>query len=157
MILRAGFQTFELLQALELPKPLTFGSYEEALNWLKSLELSHPHLISGFREYVTRFSEEPESFRLTDHQTLERLAVLLHSRRIVVIAREYRSGSGQPSASAAPTAPAFPLSERSSRASTASYQPQQNDPATFDSNTDANAQAAALVAAAADGKPFCPE
>jgi hypothetical protein len=156
MVLRAGFQTFEFLQALELPKPLSFSTADDALKWLKGLAFQHPDLIPRFREYLTRFTEDPETFRLTEQQAMERLAVLLHSRRTVVIAREYRAAGGRPSASTEP-APAFPLSERAPKAPAVTYQPPVNDPPTFNSDIDAAAQANALVAAAADGKPFCPE
>lgn len=156
MILRAGFQTLEFLDALELPKPVSFANYEDALNWLRQLAFQHPDLNSRFREYLTRYSDDPEIFRLTDFQAMERLALLLHSRRIVVIAREFRTGGGTPSAAAAP-APAFPLSERAPKTPSSTYQAPVNDPPTFSPDVDGAAQANALVAAAADGKPFCPE
>ena len=153
MILRVGFQTFEFQQGREI----RFGSMEDALNWLKHLGFPDSDLILRLREYVARYSGNLESSRLTDHQVLERMAVLLYSRRVVVIGREQRTAS-PPSqgASTAPTAPAFPLSERSGRASTASSPPLAGDSPTFDPGL-AAAQAAALAAAAAAGSPFCQE
>lgn len=156
MVIRAGFQTFEFQQALELPKPLTFNSSGDSLRWVKNLVSAQPELVSRFREYLTRYSNDPESFRLTDHQVLDRLAALLYSRRIVVVVRQERS-SGQPNAKSQSPAPAFPLSERPVRGSSASSPPPASDPPTFYPNIEAAAQASALVAAAAEGKPFCPE
>jgi hypothetical protein len=157
MILHAGFQTFELQQAHELPKPLYFATQQDALNWLKQIAFRNPDLTSRFRDYLTRYVGDPESFRLTDYQAMERLAMLLHSRRIVVVVREQRAGGGKPTASAEAPAPAFPLSERRRASSASQPPPADSDSPLFDPNLDAGAQADALVAAAADGQPFCPE
>jgi hypothetical protein len=157
MIFRVGFQTFELQRAFELPKPLMFLSRDEALKWLKQTGFLHPEAISRFREYLVRFSGDPQCFRLTDHETLDRMAGLLYTRQAVIVAREERAASQAPSQS--PTIPvAFPLSERSSRRSTVSSNPvPAEEPATFDSRLDAVAQAAALVTAADEVMAFCPE
>jgi len=112
MMIHAGFQSFEFQQAFEVPKPLNFASEQDALKWLKTLWSQHPDLISRFREYLARYSGDQEGSRLTDNQTVERLAVLLYARRVVVIARETRSGSGQPRERPETLPPAFPLSER---------------------------------------------
>jgi hypothetical protein len=116
MMIHVGFQTFEFQQAFEIPKPIAFATDQEALNWLKRLWSQHPVLISRFREYVARHNWDHETRRLTDYQTIERLAVLLHSRKVVVLARETRSGGGTPSPRSETMAPAFPLSERKPRA-----------------------------------------
>jgi hypothetical protein len=116
MMIHAGFQTFDFQQPFEIPKPLAFASGEAALNWLKGLWSQHPELISRFRDYLARYSWDPEIHRLTDYQTIERLAVLLHSRKVVVLARETRSGSGNPGSRSDAMAPPFPLSERKPRA-----------------------------------------
>jgi hypothetical protein len=97
MMIHAGFQTFDFQQTFEIPKPLAFATNEEALNWLKGLWSQHPELISLFRNYLARHSPDPEVHRLTDYQTIERLAFLLHSRKVVVLARETRSGAVRPS------------------------------------------------------------
>jgi hypothetical protein len=157
MILRDGFQSFEFLQALELPRPLFFATPEDALKWLRKITSQRPEMLIRFREYVSRYLSEPEAFRVTDQQVLERMAGLLHSRRVVVISREDRAAGAAPTA-AQTAAPAFPLAERAPREAPVTTSPQQAvDPSTFSPDTDQNAQAAALVAAAADGKPFCPE
>jgi len=116
MIVRSGSQTFEFQEVLQLPKPLNFDSFEDALKWLKRLWSQDPNLISRFREYVARYSGELDPFRLTDDYTIERLALLLQSRRIVVLARETLAGGGAPAPKAETAAPAFPLSERKPRA-----------------------------------------
>jgi len=97
---------------------------------------------------------------LTDHQAVERMAALLYSRKVVAVAREQGVGAGAaaPAPKAAAIAPAFPLSERVRRAPTASSKPEPaEDPPTFKPRLDAVVQAAALVAAADQGKPFCPQ
>ena len=158
MIFRAGFQTFEIQRAFELPKPLTFESRDEALKWLKQIGSPYPEAILRFREYLARFSDDPEYFRMTDHQTLERLAELLYSRKVVIVVREERSHSGSPSSKTPSNPVAFPLSERTSRQSTVSSTPAPaEDPPTFDSRLDAVTQAAALVAAAHEERALCPE
>jgi len=117
MMIHVGFQSFDFQQAFEIPKPLNFASIEDALKWLKQLWSRHPDLISRFREIVARYSGDMESSRLTDDQTIERLAMLLHSKRIVAIAQGNRTAGGNPSPRSQPLAPAFPLSERRPRAS----------------------------------------
>lgn len=154
MILRAGFQTFEFHEGREV----RFGSNEDAVNWLKHLGLPDPDLMTRFRELLGRHSTEADTSRLTDDQVLERLGALLHTGRLAVLGREQRTSSGAPTPSTAPAGPAFPLSERALAASTAfSAPPPANDPPTFSPGLNAAAQAAALTAAAADGKPFCLE
>jgi hypothetical protein len=158
MIIRAGFQIFEVQRASELSKPLTFASQDEALKWLKQLGLHHPQTIPRCREYLRRFSDDPECFRLTDHEAVDRMAALLYSRKVVIVVREQERGSGEPTPNTAAPPVAFPLSERTSRVSSASSKPAPaDDPPTFDPKLDAVVQAAALVAAADAGRPFCPE
>lgn len=158
MIFRAGFQSFELQRAFELPKPLNFGSRDDGLKWLKQLGFLYPEAIPRFREYLASFSDDQECFRLTDQQALERMAELLHSRKVAIVAREDRSSSGASGSSGQAAPVAFPLSERTSRSSTVSSQPAPaEDPPTFDSRLDAVAQAAALVEAAHKTIPCCPE
>src|SRR5437764_9743753 len=94
MIVRAGVQTFEFQQAYEVPRLLNVDRDEDALNWLRQLWSQDPDVIRRFREYVGRYAEDEKVFRLTDHQAIERLAVLLRSRRVRVIARENRRGRG---------------------------------------------------------------
>jgi hypothetical protein len=108
MMIHAGFQTYDFQQVVEIPKPLAFATNEEALNWLKGLWSQHPELISSFRDYLARYSWYPGVQRLTDYQTIERLAGLLHSRKVVVLARETRSGVVKPSPRS--DTPAFPVS-----------------------------------------------
>jgi len=157
MIFHAGFQTFKFQREFEVPKVLSFATREEALEWLNNLRSQHSDLPSRLREYLTQYSEDPESSRLTDYQAMERVAMLLQSRRILVVSTESRAGGGTPGARVAPAAPAFPLAERSPVAAPDSYHAPVSDQPTFSPNLNAAAQAKALVAAAAQGKPFCPE
>ena len=155
MIIRVGFKTFEFQRALELPKPMIFASDSEALKWLEQLEFTYPQTILPVREYLTRLSNDWECSRLTDHEAIERMARLLYTRKVVVVVRELGGGSGSPTAKPEAIPIAFPLAERVSRATTTAAPVEES--ATFDPRLDAVAQAAALVAAASEGKPFCPE
>lgn len=112
MIFRTGLQTFEFQRVFELPKPLTFASPDEALTWLKQQGFLHPGRISGFREYLARYSDDPECFRLTDHQAVERMAALLYSRKVVIVVRDQRGGSGESAPKTAATAAASPIRAR---------------------------------------------
>jgi hypothetical protein len=152
MILRSGVWTFEFRQRGELH----FGSTEDALNWLKHLGAPDSDLTAKFRELLNRYAGTPDNSRLSDQEVVEKLAVMLHSRRILVFGQEYPVRSGQPAQKAAPMAPAFPLSERSPRPPSYSPPPPAADPPTFGPGS-AAAQAAALVNAAATGTPFCAE
>jgi hypothetical protein len=157
MIFQAGLKTYEIGRALALPKLLLFKSGEEALTWLKQIGSTYPEVILKLREYLVRFFDDPESFRMTEHATLEQLAQLLYSRRVGIVVREKHSQSGAPRSNTPSNPVAFPLSERRSRQSSVSYQPiTAEDPPTLDSRVDAVAQAAALVAAANEGMAMCP-
>jgi hypothetical protein len=116
MMIHVGFQSFDFQQAFEVPKPLNFASVEDALKWLRQLWSQHADLISRFREIVARYSGDMESSRLTDDQTIERLAMLLHSRRMVAISQGNRTAGGRPGPRAQLMAAAFPLAERRPRA-----------------------------------------
>jgi len=157
MIIRAGFQRFDLQRSFELPKPLTFDSHDDALKWLKQVASLYPVAINGFRTYLTRLTDDVECARLTDHDAVDRIAELLYTRKVVIVMRE--EGSGGSGGTPTPAAPpiAFPLAERAPRTSTAPPPAPAADPPTFDQRNDAVVQAAALVAAASDGKPFCEE
>jgi hypothetical protein len=154
MILRIGFRSFDFRHKGEMH----FGSMEDALSWVNSLGSQDPDLNSRFRQLLTRYADEPDNARLTDLQVIETVARMLYDRRIVVIAEENMAPSGQRSKQNESFGPPFPLSERlprSARATTS--QPQAIDPPTFDPSLNDAAQANALMAAAAEGKPFCPE
>ena len=158
MTLRSGFQSFEFQRAFELPKPLNFGSHDEAVKWLKQVGFLHSGAVQRLREYLARLADDPECFRLTDHDAIEKMATFLYARRVVVVAREQRAGSDGSTAKSAPIPVAYPLSERVTHAPSSSAKPVTvEDPPTFDQKNDPVVQAAALVAAANDAKPFCAE
>jgi hypothetical protein len=115
MILRVGYQSLEFKQKVELPKPLTFASVEDALGWLKQVWLENPDVIRRFRDYLSRNSGDQGVFRISDHQVLERLAVSLHSSRVVVLAREVPTQGGTLEPEVDKVDPPFPLSERKRR------------------------------------------
>jgi hypothetical protein len=161
MILRLGFETFDFQTGQQKQRDvdtLTFASRSDALRWLKQVRVLHSAEMRQVRNFVARYWADPETYRVTDHAALERLAVLLYQRRIVVMTDLQLTSSGEPAAGPEPASPAFPLSERTQKtASNSSTPPPTNDPATFGPNSDAAAQAGALVAAAVNGTPFCAE
>jgi hypothetical protein len=130
MIVRAGVQTFEFQQVYEVPKLLNFDRDEDALNWLRQLWSQDPDLIRRFREYLARYAEDEKVFRLTDHQAIERLAVLLHSRRVRVVARENRRGRGSAGPRVETADAPFPVSEPKRRAASNSDGAQAKTPRT---------------------------
>jgi len=160
MIHRLGFQTFEFQLGREEPDDgylLAFTSSDDALGWLKHMELREPNLLLRLRKYVIRDWADPETFRSTDHAALQRIADLLYIRRMTVVCREQRTSSGDPSGSSVSAPPAFPLAERQQRTASDPAPRTTTEAATFGANSDAAAQAAALVAAATNGTPFCEE
>jgi hypothetical protein len=157
MIIRSGFQTVEFQRPYELPRPLTFTSHDEAVRWLKQLGF-HSQGIPEVRECLGHFSDDREFFRLTDHEVVERMADLLYSAKVLAVVREQGGRPGSPTPKTPVAAPAFPLSERTQRARTSTPKPAPaEDPPTFNPRLDSVVQAAALVAAAENGMPFCPQ
>ena len=154
MLVRTPYQTFEFDQAREL----RFGSLEDAQNWLQHIGCSEADVIRQLRDLLSQYAADDADGRLSDRQVVDRIAMLLYTRRIAVTIREHRTASAKPAQAAPAPAPAFPLSERTSRPAAASGPPPtQNDAPTFGPDNAASAQAAALVAAAASGAPFCEE
>jgi hypothetical protein len=74
------------------------------------------------RDFLTYYFEDPECYRLSEHQVYERLALLLSLSRIVVTVQEQRT-TASPTPKVPATAPAFPLSERSPVQPQTYYQP----------------------------------
>jgi hypothetical protein len=158
MTIRDGFQSFDFQMHFELPKPLTFASQDEALRWLKELASRRPESLVRFREYLARLSGDPETSRITDHDATVRMAELLYTRKVMIVVRKESSGGKGGAPKTAAPAAAFPLSERLPRAASVTSKPAPViDPPTFEPRVDAVTQAAALVAAAAEGQPFCTE
>jgi len=158
MIIRAGSQTVEFQRSFELPKLLTFATRDDAVKLLKQIGFLDSQAMLEVRSWLRRFSDDPDGGRLTDYEAIERMAGLLYSGKVVAVARQQGGGSGPGDPKAPAPVIAFPLSERSPRISTASSNPvQPEDPPTFTPKLDPAVQAAALVAAAEAGKPFCPE
>jgi hypothetical protein len=92
---------------------------------------------------------------MTDEDVIEQCADLLVAGRLHVHAPP------EPDTSTTLVAPPpgkpvpFPLSERNRKS--VSSKPPAHDPPTFPAGAKLNAQAAALIAAAAQGAPFCPQ
>jgi len=98
-------------------------------------------------------------FRLSDDEVIDQVADLLASGRVHVHTTPLpaaRAGSGASGASATQTPIPFPLTPQP-KASSQERTPGPTDPSTFPLNLDGPAQTAALMSAAAQGVPFCPE
>ncbi len=98
----------------------------------------------------------PAMFGMPDEKAIDQVVELLARGRLHIHAIPIETrGTSQASSTDNPPAP-FPLSGRQPRAAvTSSAAP--FSPPTFSSDMDPSIQAATLVAAAASGKPFCPE
>ena len=113
--------------------------------------------MTGIRTLLAQHSPE-QIHRMSDDEVIDAVADLLASGLLHVHTQPVRVISA--AGSAVPEAPKlvpFPLSERKPREQTIAYpEPTKEDPPTFSSDIDVAAQAATLVAAAAQGAPFCP-
>jgi hypothetical protein len=93
--------------------------------------------------------------RVADDTALEQIAELLNSGRLHIHARKMETHAlGGATSSQEKSAVAFPLAEHLPRRPESA--PQVVDPPSFPPKANLAAQAAALVAAAAAGIPFCP-
>ena len=120
--------------------------------WLQQLK-GDPLTMSTLRDLLSNHTSLPLS-RLTDTTLVDQMAELLTSGRLHLHAKKMEAhpvGTPKATEDAAP----FPISEHQPRY--ASSPPPLLDPPTFPSNVDLSAQSAALVAAAAQGTPFCLE
>jgi hypothetical protein len=122
MVIQTGYQTFDFLKESEIPRPLRFSTEQDALHWLKNQSSQHADLMPRLREYLARHAADAGGSRLTDYQVIERMALLLYSRRVVVIARANRTAGGKPTPREEVVAPPFPLSERKQRAPVNGFQ-----------------------------------
>ncbi len=92
--------------------------------------------------------------RMADDTVIEQIADLLVADRLHIHAKEMETIAAGGTAESDQSV-AFPLAERQSRES--APPPPAADPPTFSPKVDPSAQAAALVAAASQGQPFCLE
>jgi hypothetical protein len=118
--------------------------------WLQELK-DDPFRLQAFRDLVR--SNISLGHVRVDAMLVGRIEEMLISGRLHLHKkeREVQAGSGFQKKHEPP----FPLSDRQSRV--ASPPPPVIDPPSFSSKVNLSAQAAALVAAAASGTPFCPE
>jgi hypothetical protein len=129
--------------------------HSSARQWLQQFE------TGVYKELAMRalLWEESSAWplsRMSDEEIIDRIAELLVSGRLHVHVQPAHPVSGGGSSASEPEAP-FPLSERQPRTQAVASSAPVSDPPTFPSDLDGGAQAATLVAAAASGKPFCPE
>jgi len=104
MIVQVGKQIIEFQRAAAA-EPLSFNRAEDASTWLTGLSRQGPQMVHRLREYLARSPGEAV-YRLSDHETVQRLAVLLHSRRVIVTAREVPARKGSPGPPVQVAAPA---------------------------------------------------
>ena len=117
--------------------------------WLQELK-DDPFRIHAFRDLVRSNISLP--IVRVDATLVRRIEEMLIAGRLHLHKKEkgIQSGSGAPEKHVP-----FPLSERHPRDT--SPPPPVIEPPSFSSHVDLSAQAATLVAAAANGMPFCPE
>ena len=143
----------------ELTRRLQDGS--RARQWLTQFT-SDATALAAMRRFLSDEGGFSSDAKMSDSDVIDRLAQLLGSGSFHVHAPpSYLSFRAGGRANSSPSSPPreipFPLAERQPRASSSSSSAPVQDPATFGPDTDADAQAATLTAAAAEGKPFCPE
>jgi hypothetical protein len=127
-----------------------------ARQWLQQFETG-VHKALAMRTLLWEEGSGWPLSRMSDEEIMNRIADLLVSGRLHIHVPPARPVSAGGSAASEPEAP-FPLSERQPpRTQAVASSAPVSDPPTFPSDLDGSAQAAALVAAAASGQPFCPE
>ncbi len=120
--------------------------------WLQQLK-GDPFQMRTLRDLLANQISLPPS-RVTDNTVVEQIAELLNSDRLHIHTRKMEMYAvGGPRAAEDPAA--FPISTYRPKDSAAP--PPVIEPPSFSPKADLSAQAAALVAAAAQGTPFCLE
>jgi hypothetical protein len=121
-------------------------------DWRKAGEL---------RRILTEADRGRSLLQLTDDEVVAQVALLIergcihiHASHAWVHVEDKFSQSG---VTAPPQPPAFPLASRSAQSNPESAAPAPDDPATFTGPVDPGAMVAALMAAASQGAPFCPQ
>ena len=123
--------------------------------WLQQFK-GDPGGMFSLRALLSQEDRKLDRFRMSDDDVLNQVAKLLASGRLHVHAQASRSGGGSAGASEPETSAPFPLGERR-KWRPEPRQPEVTDPSTFSDGLDGQAQSAALLSAAAQGVPFCPE
>lgn len=135
--------------------------YARARQWLAQFT-GDAAALTAIRRFLSDEAGSSDVTKLSDSEVIDRLAQLLGSGSFHVHATPaylvFGSGGKASSSASSPAREIpFPLAERQPRPPSSSSSPPAQDPPTFGPDTDADAQAATLTAAAAEGKPFCPE
>ena len=152
-----GSQPCQLGWANQRAKPegLPFRSNQDALQWLNRLRAQRSDFFIAARNLLA-YNPPARGMRFTDQQLLEEMARLLMAGQLAAVRMEIKSmGRSAPAVQSAKPVP-FPLAAAPPKSASASPAPAAAPP-TFSPNVSASAQAAALVAAANSGAPFCPE
>jgi hypothetical protein len=134
-------------------KLLQFPSKGDAFVWLGRLWARDADFVRTIRNLVAPHLPA-ECSRLSDYQLMEQAAWLLYSGRLGLIRHDQPQRDGLPAAPALTSNRPIPPAKAASVPPSA--QPVETDPPTF-GPINVSAQAAALVAAASSGAPFCPE
>jgi hypothetical protein len=121
--------------------------------WLQPFK-GDPLQMRILRDLLTNQILLPAS-RMADDTVIEQIADLLIADRLHIHAKEMETFAAGGTTEESDQSVAFPLAERQPRDS--GPPPPAADPPTFSPKIDPSAQAAALIAAASEGKPFCPE
>jgi hypothetical protein len=160
MIVSDGLRTCEFCWSHERQKKgkvLEFRTIEDASSWLTSLRIQRRSFVSEISNLLA-YHAEMDTFRLSDQQVIEEAALLLQSRRLVVICqKEEQQYTYAPPAKEPIKLTPFPLPQHTAPRPAPIAAPAEVPPPTFSPNVNFAAQAAALMAAANSGAPFCPQ
>lgn len=152
---------WELCRSLNCRERLEAPGFQDPLFlrlWLGQFKGDATGMFA-MRTFLWRGGRVLDLFRLSDDDVIAQLADLLASGCVHVHTqprRAARAGGGSSGTSATQTPVPFPMSQQP-KPPPQERQPEAADPATFPINLDGPAQVAALMSAAAQGVPFCPE
>ena len=133
--------------------PGAMGADRISAEWLQQFK-QNPSKMAAMRSLLLDEHSAWQISSLSDDQVIEQVTGLISSAQLHIHAQPEDVVASTGATPEPPVVP-FPLSQRRRPEPEADPAPVK-DPPTF-SDIDGSAQAAALTAAAADGKPFCPE
>ena len=155
MLWLRGWELCRQLDCLDHTPESALKDRVAALQWLQQFKEDTSKMLA-MRTLILQEHSAWQIAGMSDEVVIDQIVEMLISDHAHVHAEPEQAVSSRgPGASEPAKVVPFPLSERKVR-----EQPDSkpvSDPPTFSSDLDGAAQADALTAAAADGKPFCPE
>jgi hypothetical protein len=127
-----------------------------ARQWLQQFK-NDVRTIASLRLLLTEDYDIWRIGSMKEDAVIDQISNELSSGNLRVCPQMLHQSPAMSRATSIPEPLPFPLNERRSRASTVPASPSISDPPTFSSDVNPATQAAALVAAAVGGRPFCPQ